>query len=232
MDITDGAMDGAMDGARDRPGRDQGEASRPARRGKPATPLRRLGVACVVVLVIACLAYLATVPFGLVAAGDRLQLPEIALAVALLAVAAFSASSYSITDFTIGPGGFSARLAAYEERQDSLESEVHALRVALTGLVTKYEWDHLRRLKEQQTVRVRFREDRKLQLELERLDAMGFIQPTDEARGLNAIADDHANDQAEFDLKDYVRITGDGADYLELRERLKGGRQRLGPRKG
>jgi hypothetical protein len=59
--------------------------------------------------------------------------------------------------------------------------------------------------------------------ELDRLDAMGFIKPKDEVRGLNAIVDDHAGDPDEFDLKKYVEITDDGADYLELRKRLKDG---------
>ncbi|MEU4223283.1 hypothetical protein AB0F17_03215 [Nonomuraea sp. NPDC026600] len=197
--------------------------SRPARQRTASVAFRRASAVCAVVLVIAYLAYLVLIPFGLVDGDNRLELPEIALAIALLVGASFSASSYSITDFTIGPGGFSARLAQYEKRQNSLEADVNALRIALTGLVTKYEWDHLRRLTEQPMVMVKFREDRKLQLELERLDAMGFISPRDELRGLNAIVDDHAGDPEEFDLKNYVEITDDGADYLELRKRLKVG---------
>ncbi|MFD1537561.1 hypothetical protein [Nonomuraea guangzhouensis] len=198
-------------------------SDQPARQRTASVALRRAGAVCAVVLVIAYLAYLAVIPFGLVDSGDRLELPEIVLAITLLVGASFSASTYSITDFTIGPSGFSARLAQYEQRQNSLEAEVNALRIALTGLVTKYEWDHLRRLMEQPMVMVRFREDRKLQLELERLDAMGFIRPKDEVRGLNAVVDDHAVDPNEFDLKNYVEITDDGADYLELRKRLKDG---------
>ncbi|MEU7859189.1 hypothetical protein [Nonomuraea sp. NPDC049141] len=206
------------------PSSDQGDdGSRPVHQRTASVAFRRAGAACAVVLVIAYLAYLVVIPFGLVDGGDRLGLPEIVLAIALLVGASFSASSYSITDFTIGPGGFSARLAQYEKRQNSLEADVNALRIALTGLVTKFEWDHLRRLTEQPMVMVRFREDRKLQLELERLDAMGFIKPKDNVRGLNAIVDDHAGDSDEFDLKNYVEITDDGADYLELRKRLKDG---------
>ncbi|MBT2235624.1 hypothetical protein [Nonomuraea sp. NEAU-A123] len=199
------------------------DGSRPARQRTASVAFLRASAACAVLLVIAYLAYLVLIPFGLVDSSDRLELPEIVLAITLLVGASFSASSYSVTDFTIGPGGFSARLAQYEKRQNSLEAEVSALRIALTGLVTKYEWDHLRRLMEQPMVMVRFREDRKLQLELDRLDAMGFIKPKDEVRGLNAIVDDHASDPHEFDLKNYVEITGDGADYLELRKRLKDG---------
>ncbi|MFI7125728.1 hypothetical protein ACIBQ1_08540 [Nonomuraea sp. NPDC050153] len=50
-------------------------------------------------------------------------------------------------------------------------SRLRALQVALSGLVTKYEWDHLRRLAGEGPVPARFRQNRKLQMELERLDA-------------------------------------------------------------
>lgn len=105
--------------------------------------------------------------------GGRLGIPEIILALALLAGVWLSASSYSITDLSVGSGGVSARLARAEARQSALESEVEALRVALTGVVTKYEWGHLSKLAGQEPAWVRFRRDHKLQLELERLDAMG-----------------------------------------------------------
>jgi hypothetical protein len=44
---------------------------------------------------------LVTIPFGLVVGGDRLEIPEIAPAIALLVGAGFSASSYSITDLGV-----------------------------------------------------------------------------------------------------------------------------------
>ncbi|MFD1931083.1 hypothetical protein ACFSKW_06280 [Nonomuraea mangrovi] len=186
------------------------------------TALRRLGMVCAAVIAAAYLAYVLAVPLGLVPEGDRLGVPEIILALALLAGVWLSASSYSITDLSVGSGGVSARLARAEARQSALESEVEALRVALTGVVTKYEWDHLSKLAGQEPAWVRFRQDRKLQLELERLDAMGFIEPTD-LRGLNAIPQDHAGRDEEFDLRRYVTITGEGREYLALRRRLHGG---------
>ncbi|TMR15468.1 hypothetical protein ETD86_27210 [Nonomuraea turkmeniaca] len=65
----------------------------------------------------------------------------------------------------------------------------------------------------------RYRQDRKLQMELDRLDAMGFVEPVD-PRGLNAIPQDHGQTYDEFDLKRYVAITEAGREYLRLRERL------------
>ncbi|AQZ68459.1 unnamed protein product [[Actinomadura] parvosata subsp. kistnae] len=171
-----------------------------------------------ILLTIVYLVYLAGIPLGLVT--HRLEVHEVALAAALLAGVWFAASSYSITDFSIGAGGVSARLDRTEARQRVLESELRALQVALSGLVTKYEWDHLRRLAGEGPVPARFRQDGKLQLELERLDAMAFVEPVDTQRGLNAIREDHGHTYEEFDLTRYVRITKAGREYLRLREKL------------
>lgn len=177
---------------------------------------------CAVLLAAGGAGYLVAVPLGLVATGDRLSVQEIALAVALLAGVAFAASPYAITDLSVGVGGVSARLAGYEARQRAVEADIRALRLALTGVVTKYEWDHLRRLAGGEPVMVRFRRDRKLQLELERLDAMGFLRPLD-PRGLVAIEQDHGDGREEFDLRSYVSVTEAGREYLAVREELEAG---------
>jgi len=179
--------------------------------------MRRISAALAVLLTIAYLAYLMAIPLGLVT--HRLEVHEVALAAGLLVGVGFAASSYSITDLSIGSGGVSARLDRAEARQRVLESELRALQVALSGLVTKYEWDHLRRLAGEGPVLARFRQDRKLQMELERLDAMGFLEPVD-PRGLNAIPQDHEHIYEEFDIKRYVAITQAGREYLRLREQL------------
>lgn len=179
--------------------------------------VRRISAAIAILLTIAYLAYLVAIPLGLVT--HRLEVHEVALAAALLVGVCFAASSYSITDLSIGAGGVSARLDKAEAKQRALESEVRALQVALSGLVTKYEWDHLRRLAGKEPVLARFRQDRKLQMELERLDAMGFVEPVD-PRGLNAIPEDHGHTYDEFDLRGYVAITEAGREYLRLREGL------------
>lgn len=45
--------------------------------------------------------------------------------------------------------------------------------------------------------------------ELEHLDAMTYVVPTD-IRGLNGMEQDHGNGIDQFDLKDYVHITTEG----------------------
>ncbi|MFD0469664.1 hypothetical protein ACFQ0B_16135 [Nonomuraea thailandensis] len=142
---------------------------------------RRIGTILAILLTIIYLAYIVAIPLGLIT--RRLEVHEVALAAALLVGVWFAASSYSITDLSIGAGGVSARLDRTEAKQRALESELRALQVALSGLVTKYEWDHLRRLAGEGPVPARFRQDGKLQLELERLDAMGFVEPVDSQRG-------------------------------------------------
>jgi hypothetical protein len=204
------------------------DGSRPEGQETASVALRRVAAGCAALLAAAYLVYLLLIPFGVVDSGNRLGTPEIVLAVALLVGAWLSASSYSITDLTIGSGGISARLARAEARQNALESEVEALRVALTGVVTKYEWDHLKRLATEGEAKVRFRKDQKLQMELERLDSMQFVRPVDE-RGLNAIPLDHGSTADEFDLKRYIEITDEGREYLALREHLERGRG--GPRR-
>ena len=54
--------------------------------------------------------------------------------------------------------------------------------------------------------------------ELKRLDAIRYVQPQP-GYGLNSIlARDGSGD--EFDLKQYVRITDDGLEYMKLRAEL------------
>ncbi|UBU12685.1 hypothetical protein [Nonomuraea gerenzanensis] len=182
---------------------------------------RRVGTILAILLTIIYLAYIVAIPFGLVT--HRLEVHEVALAAALLAGVWFAASSYFITDVSIGAGGFSARLDKAEARQRALESELRALQVTLGGLVTKHEWIQLRRLADaggEGPVHVRNRKDEKLQQELERLDALGFLEPVDSRRGLNAIREDHGDREEQFDLTRYVRITEAGLEYLRLREKL------------
>src|SRR5690606_40789525 len=132
---------------------------------------QRVGAVCAIGIALVCLAYLLAVPLGLVPADSRWQMHEVVLVAVLLAGAAFAASSYSIRDFTVGSAGISARLDRTEERQRRLEDELHALRMALSGVVTRFEWDLLRLVAAEGPAMVRFRQDMKLQREVERLDA-------------------------------------------------------------
>ena len=104
-----------------------------------------------------------------------------------------------------------------EARQSAFESEVKALQVTLTGLVTKFELVHLERLAAPGPTTVKFGEI--MLRELEHLDAMQFVRPT-ELQGLNALRDQHGSGLDDFDLKQYVEITVEGREYLALRAQL------------
>jgi hypothetical protein len=173
-----------------------------------------LGVACV-----ATLAYLVSITQGMIGPDNRLSTSEIALAVAVLATILLSGQvrGYSVKDLTLGTGGITASFERIEARQESLESEVKALQIALTGLVTKFEMLHLTKLAGDGTVSVRFGEI--MLNELTHLDAMQFVRPRD-PRGLNALRQDHGSGLSDFNLKDYVEITPEALEYLALRAQL------------
>jgi hypothetical protein len=179
--------------------------------------MRRIGAVFAVLLTIAYLAYVVAIPLGLVT--HRLEVHEVALAAALLAGVCFAASPYSITDLSIGAGGVSARLDRAEAKQRVLESELRALQVALSGLVTKYEWDHLRRLAGEGPVPARFRQDRKLQMELERLDAMGLSSRSIRVGSMRCLRITGTR-MTSSTSRGTCAITEAGREYLRLRERL------------
>jgi hypothetical protein len=128
-----------------------------------------------------------------------------------------SQRAYAIKGLSFGSQGISAQFERIEERQKTIESEVQALQVALTGLVTKFELIHLQKLASEAPAIVRF--GNIMLAELTRLDSMQFVYPID-VRGLNALRDDHGSGLNEFDLKDYVAITNEGREYLNLRAQL------------
>jgi hypothetical protein len=69
----------------------------------------------------------------------------------------YAQTSCSIKDLTVGSSGVAASFERIEARQSALESEVRALQVTLTGLVTKFELVHLERLASKGPATVRFR---------------------------------------------------------------------------
>lgn len=102
---------------------------------------------------------------------------EIVLAVILLgALAFFAQDTYALSDFSFGPSGVSAK---FQRRMAALEYDVSALRVAITGLVTKHEWDHLAKLHADGQALAAWRDDRRLEAELYRLDAIQFLEAVD-----------------------------------------------------
>jgi hypothetical protein len=166
---------------------ERGDGDRPRR----SAALRRLVVVCVAILMAASLLYMLSIPFGLVDRDNRLGAPEIVLAVILLgALAFFAQDTYALSDFSFGPGGVSAK---FQRRIAALEYDVSALRVAIAGLVTKHEWDHLAKLDTGGQALATWRDDRRLEAELYRLDAIQFLEAVDK-RGIDAIRQDHAGD--------------------------------------
>jgi hypothetical protein len=162
--------------------------------------------------------YLVAVSLGLVASANRFTIPEIMIGAGLLLAAAFLAQgSYVIRDLALGPTGVSAHFDRMEKRQNELETEMQALQMAVTGLVTKHELMHLKNLAAEGIAVVRF--SKIMVQELDHLDAMMYIVPLD-PRGLNAIEQDYGNGLDDFDLKQYVGITQEGLQYLFLRTRL------------
>lgn len=179
----------------------------------------RLRLALLVGIGLVTLGYPAAVVAGLVDSANRLSTAEIILIFGVLAVVVFGGtlSDYSVRNLTLGTAGISAQFDRIETRQSALESEVRALQVALTGLVTKFEVVHLEKLAGDGAATVRFGEI--MIGELTHLDAMQFVRPTG-PRGLNAIREDQGSGVNDFDLKEYVEITQEGLEYLALQAQL------------
>jgi hypothetical protein len=117
----------------------------------------------------------------------------------------------------------SFKAAGIEVEFRELQSDVRALQVALTGIVTRYEVRHLRELSNSNPYPVQYGEP--LWKELEELDARGFIIPTSDIGKcrLDTIrriygAESLDPNRPTFNLRDYVQITSAGAEYLSLYE--------------
>lgn len=184
--------------------------------------LRRATTIATVVVAVACVGYVLAIPIGLVAPDRRLGAGELVLiGFVLLVGVVCSQSSYALTDLSLGADGISAKVERLNLRQDSVESDVTALQVAVTGIVTKFEEIHLTNLASHRPAMVRFG---KIMLnELIRLDAIAYLRPV-HPRGLIAIEEDQSHNEGEFDLKTYVEITPEGLEYLALRAGLVGAR--------
>jgi hypothetical protein len=100
-----------------------------------------------------------------------------------------------------------------EERQENTEKMVDAVRIALEGIVTKYEREHLKKLLPQNDDIVRFGPH--FFSEIERLDAIGFIAPLKDS-GIVAIKKEHGNPGEELHLREYVTLTKKGTIYLKI----------------
>jgi hypothetical protein len=112
------------------------------------------------------------------------------------------------------------KAAGIEIEFQELQSDVKTMQVALTGIVTTHERDHLRQLTEPGPYLVQLSDP--LWRELESLDAKGFVRPTAAANGrLDTIRARVGNETLDpnrpsFNLKDYVQVTEAGEEYLRL----------------
>jgi Predicted nucleotide-binding protein containing TIR-like domain len=113
-------------------------------------------------------------------------------------------------------GGKAMRLGRVEERQDILESKLRTLQVAVAGTITDFEYQKLRGLAGKGPFLVRFHWE--MYHELKRLDAIRYVQPQP-GYGIVSVQERDGSGN-EFDLKQYVRITEQGLEYLKLRDEL------------
>jgi predicted nucleotide-binding protein len=121
-----------------------------------------------------------------------------------------------IRDLGLSPTRTSKHLGQVTQRQDTLESKIRALQIVIKGIVTDFEWEKLQGLARTGPFSVRFHND--MYEELKRLDAIRYVVPLTE-NGINSIKH-HDGTGDEFDLKEHVRITALGVEYLKLREEL------------
>jgi hypothetical protein len=108
------------------------------------------------------------------------------------------------------------QISEIRSRQDTAESSIRTLQLVVKGIVTEFEYDKLRGLAAADQFMVRFHND--MMLELKRLDALGYVKPRP-GYGIESIRQrDGRGDK--FDLKQYVRITDEGLEYLKLRDEM------------
>jgi hypothetical protein len=164
------------------------------------------------------MAYLICIPLGKISSERRLGTPEAILGAVLFGFIFLATEGYSLEGLSVGPAGVKAEINRIRDNQRHLTSDIRGLQFAIRGLVTKFELDHLRLLAAEGPATVRMNE--LLMSDLNRLDAIDFIIPTDGASGLNAIRQKYGGYEADFDLKAHVSITQRGREYLELVEAL------------
>ena len=107
------------------------------------------------------------------------------------------------------------QLNEIKSRQDSAESSIQTLKLLVKGLITDFEYDKLRGLSAGEKFMVKFRND--MMLEIKRLVALGYVAPLPKYK-VESIRE--RDGRGEFDLKQYVRITAEGTEYLKRRTEL------------
>jgi hypothetical protein len=158
-------------------------------------------------------AYIMLILFGKVGTAARLGWPEFVL---IIFVLLFVEGVFSrIAALSVGKEGLTVQLNNLQANQEVQRSDLAAIRTALTGLVTKYEFQHLIHLNAPRPYFCKF--GYIFFDEIRRLDSIQFIRPTT-AGGFNAIKSEHELNRGEFDLKQYMKITDEGKSYLRARQ--------------
>jgi len=108
------------------------------------TDPRRSGLASKVLLVTFTAVYVTLIVTGGIDSNRKLGPAEYAL---IAFVVLFAGNFFNkLAELSFGKEGLSLRLNTVEERQERAEDTLNAIQIALTGLLTKYEYEHLRKL--------------------------------------------------------------------------------------
>lgn len=162
----------------------------------------------------------AVVIVALLHAMDIVDSPTV-VAVLVLPLFVYGVVSGRLHELT-GPGGWRATFDEVKRQQELQASDIESIRVALRGLVSKYELQHLQGLATTYPFIVNY--GKEFYNELKRLDDFGFLLPhPDLERGLYTLFERFGREEntplanrTRFNLHDYVVITPEGDRYLEL----------------
>jgi hypothetical protein len=143
-----------------------------------------------------------------------------ALSVGLLIVAVLPWLSQLLTSAKL-PGGWEFVFREIKENQEKQEGillnqqeQIQALRTAVRGIVTKYEFDKLVGLSKDGPFLCKYSDD--MFDELKRLRALSLIRHH-EGTGLAQMAREHKDKDHQFDLKRYFYVTEEGRSYVKIR---------------
>ncbi|WP_229882017.1 hypothetical protein [Streptomyces alanosinicus] len=154
-------------------------------------------------------AFVASVVSSLVNPGSGLSGPQLAALAALCAGFYLLSRPEALAEFRFGP------LGARFQEIDQLKDKVRALQLAIGAVVTNHERNHMEKLVGTGSDYAEFVWP--MIGELQHLQAMGYIDATDGVRGVRAIAEDcHEQEGEGFHLRDFVRITPTGEEYLSV----------------
>jgi hypothetical protein len=173
-------------------------------------------IAVRLVLVLLVFIYVLLVLVGRIEGEARLGWAEFALiAFTILFAAGFFEK---LAKLSIGEKGIEVTLDHIKAQQRAQGSDLEMLKIALSGLVTKYEFAHLAKLDAEGTYSVKYGD--KFFEEITRLDDMGYIEPAKgNSSGFVVLRDKYAGRPGEsFNLKDYMTITDQGRAYVRARD--------------